>query len=123
MQNHPVQGKKQKNKTDDGRGGLFSDLSGYNQSGISSYIMYQITKRFELFARYDRLASVILPEESVPWNLKDDGSAIITGIQFQPIKMVKIALDYQDWYPYASNMQNLTYIFLNLEVSFKSHSI
>jgi len=94
------------------------DLSGYNQSGISSYIMYQITKRFELFARYDRLASVILPEESVPWNLKDDGSAIITGIQFQPIKMVKIALDYQDWYPYASNMQNLTYIFLNLEVSF-----
>jgi hypothetical protein len=27
------------------------DLDGYNQSGISSYIMYQINERFELFAR------------------------------------------------------------------------
>ncbi len=94
------------------------DLSGYNQSGISSYVMYRISKRFELFARYDRLASVILPEESAPWNLKDDGSAIIAGIQYQPVSMVKVALDYQDWYPWASNMPNLTYIFINLEVSF-----
>lgn len=94
------------------------DLDGYNQSGISSYIMYQINERFELFARYDRLTSVILPEETVPWNLQDDGSAVIAGIQYQPISIIKVALNYQDWYPWASNMPNQTFIFVNLEVSF-----
>ncbi len=32
--------------------------------------------------------------------------------------MVKIALDYQDWYPYASNMDNLAYFFIHFEVNF-----
>jgi len=94
------------------------DLSGYNQNGISSYIMYRINDRFEVFARYDRLASNILPENSSPWNLANDGSAIIGGIQYQPVNVVKVALDYQDWYPYASNMDNLAYIFVHFEILF-----
>ena len=46
----------------------------------------------------------------------EDGSAIIAGIQFQPIEQVKLALNYQDWVPFAANMGNLSYFFLNLEV-------
>jgi hypothetical protein len=94
------------------------DISGYEQSGVSSYILYQLNERFEVFARYDKLSSNTLTENSTPWNLINDGSAIIAGMQYQPVRMVKIALDYQDWYPYASNMDNRAYIFIHFEVNF-----
>ncbi len=42
------------------------DISGYEQSGVSSYIMYQLNDHFEVFARYDKLASNILPENASP---------------------------------------------------------
>jgi hypothetical protein len=57
------------------------------------------------------------PEYEKPWNLQEDGSAIISGIQYTPIKHVKIALNYQDWVPYAANMDNESYVFLNLEIA------
>ncbi len=88
----------------------------YNQTAVSAYLSCDLTKKFEIFGRYDWLSSNQPPEYSKPWNLQDDGSAIIAGVQFQPIKHVKIALNYQDWVPYAANMDNMTYIFLNLEV-------
>jgi hypothetical protein len=46
----------------------------------------------------------------------EDGSALIGGVQFQPIEQVKLALNYQDWVPFAANMGNVAYIFINLEV-------
>jgi hypothetical protein len=62
------------------------------------------------------LSSNAPPGFAQPWNLVDDGSAIIAGIQFQPIDQVKLALNYQYWVPFAANMGNLSYIFINLEV-------
>ncbi len=89
---------------------------GHNQMALSFYLSYDITEKLEIFARYDRLSSNIPPEESKPWNLHDDGSALIGGIQYQPIRHIRIALNYQDWFPYAANMANTSYLFLNLEV-------
>ncbi len=95
--------------------------SGFNpnhdQNGLSFYMAYDINERFELFGRFDRLSSTIPPEYSEPWNLVDDGSAVITGIQFHPVDQVKLALNYQDWVPYAANTDNSRFLFLNLEVS------
>ena len=88
----------------------------HKQSGLSFYFSYDINERFEIFGRYDRLSSNTPPGFAQPWNLVDDGSAIIAGIQFQPIDQVKLALNYQDWVPYAANIGNLSYIFINLEV-------
>lgn len=88
----------------------------HNQTGLSFYMSYDITERFELFGRYDRLSSNTPSGYTQPWNLVDDGSAIIAGIQFQPIEQVKLALNYQDWVPFAANMGNLSYIFINLEI-------
>ena len=86
-----------------------------NMSGISTYTTYEINNKFQLFGRYDRLSSNIIKDEENPWNLLKDGSAIIAGIQFTPIKQVKISLNYQDWVPYAENMSNESYIFVNFE--------
>lgn len=93
-------------------------LNRHDQWGYSGYISYQLNEKFELFGRYDKLMSNILAEDETPWNLAEDGSAIISGLQYSPLKGLKIALDYQDWYPYASNVENETFIFLNFEVRF-----
>ncbi len=88
----------------------------HNQHGLSFYLALDVSQRFELFGRYDRLSSNIPADYTQPWNLVSDGSAIIAGIQFQPIDQVRLALNYQDWVPFAANMGNLAYIFVNLEV-------
>ncbi|MHC4913679.1 MAG: porin, partial [Planctomycetota bacterium] len=62
-----------------------------NQTGLSFYLSYDINDKFEIFGRFDRLSSNTPPEYAQPWNLVDDGSAIIAGVQFQPIEQVKLA--------------------------------
>nr|WP_319998198.1 porin [uncultured Draconibacterium sp.] len=89
---------------------------GYNRYGFSLYGKYNINKRYQLFARYDKISSNKLDGEETPWNLSDDGSALVAGLQFQPIKNIKFALNYQDWVPYAANADNKAFIYLNLEV-------
>lgn len=93
-------------------------LKDHNQWGFSGYCSYDLTSRFELFGRYDWLMSNILTEDTQPWNLVADGSVLITGIQYIPVTGVRMALNYQDWYPYAANLDNLSYIYLNVELSF-----
>ena len=89
----------------------------HHQTGLSAYLSYDINEKFELFGRYDRLSSNQPDEYTKPWNLQDDGSAIIAGVQFIPVKHVKIALNYQDWVPYAANLDNMSYFFINLEIA------
>ena len=90
-----------------------------NMKGVSTYASYEINKKFQLFGRYDYLSSNKITNEKDPWNLENDGSTIIAGIQFTPIKQVKIALNYQDWIPYANNMSNESYVFINFEYKIK----
>jgi hypothetical protein len=84
--------------------------------GFSVYGKYNVTKKYQLFARYDRLTSNILEGEINPWHLADDGTAIVAGIQFQPISKIKMALNYHDWYPLAANEEGGGFIYFNLEV-------
>jgi hypothetical protein len=86
-----------------------------NQYGFSTYATYIFNKHFEVFGRYDRLSSNKLKGEERPWNLIDDGTAIIGGVQYSPIKHVRIALNYQDWYPMAKNSDSEAYIYLSFE--------
>jgi hypothetical protein len=91
---------------------------GYNRYGYSVYSTIRISEKWEIFGRYDQLFSNILPEQEIPWNLAGDGSAVIAGVQFTPIKYVHLALDYQDWVEYARNGSSEPYIYLNIEVVF-----
>lgn len=87
-----------------------------NRYGFSVYAKYNILSKYQLFARFDKMASNRLEGEVMPWNLANDGTALIAGIQFQPIKNIKVALDYHDWVPYAANGETKAFIFLDLEV-------
>jgi hypothetical protein len=91
---------------------------GYNRYGYSVYSTYVISHKWEIFGRYDHLYSNILPEQEIPWNLANDGSAVIGGVQFTPIRYVHLALNYQDWVEYAENGGSEPFIYFNIEIAF-----
>ncbi|MBN1651663.1 MAG: hypothetical protein JW857_10055 [Bacteroidales bacterium] len=86
-----------------------------NLSIFSSTASYTINSKVQIFGRYDIFRSNILDDEDIPWNISKDGSAIIGGIQYSPIPEIRMALNYQDWVPYAGNLENSSYIYLNIE--------
>jgi hypothetical protein len=87
----------------------------HNLTGWSFYGTYVFSEEWEVFARYDKLNSNLTGGSEVPWNLYNDGSAVISGIQYAPVNGIKFALNYQDWIPFAANGANIRYIYLNLE--------
>jgi hypothetical protein len=91
---------------------------GYSRYGYSIYSTIVLHPKWELFARYDQLYSNVLPEEVIPWNLGNDGSALLAGIQYAPISRVRFALNYQDWVEYARNGSTAPFLYLNIEVVF-----
>jgi len=89
--------------------------SNHNRTAFSGYGWWNFYKKLQFFGRYDIVHSNTPDGFINPWDLQNDGSAIIGGIAFSPIKNIKIALNYQDWYPWAENQSNKSFIYLNLE--------
>jgi hypothetical protein len=65
--------------------------------GISAFAIYDINKKFELFVDYLDIRSNILEGEDRPWDYKRDGEVIIVGLQYAPIKGIKMALNYRNY--------------------------
>lgn len=86
--------------------------------GYSVYSTYAFTDRWEVFLRYDQVYSNITENSEIPWNLPNDGSALIGGVQFTPVKNIHITLDYQDWVEYAGNGDKEQLIYVHLEANF-----
>ena len=90
----------------------------HDLSGISIYASYDVKEKYELFGRYDMISSNTLVGETDPWNTKKNGSAIVAGIQYNPVKYVKIALNYQGWMPEMASADLEHFAFLNIETTF-----
>ncbi len=88
----------------------------HNILGFSIFGKYNLTSEYQLFVRYDKVESNIVEGETYPWHLASDGTSLIAGLQFQPIKNIKAALNYHDWYPWAANLQGSGFVYLYLEV-------
>lgn len=86
--------------------------------GYSVYSTYAFSGQWEVFLRYDQLFSNILPDNEIPWNLPNDGSALIGGLQYTPVRNIHITLDYQDWVEYAGNGAKEQLIYVHLEADF-----
>lgn len=84
-------------------------------TGISLYGTRVINEKWEIFARYDKLNSNVDSETELPWNIYDDGSAVIAGFQFSPVDGINISVNYQDWFSYAANGADKSYLYINLE--------
>jgi hypothetical protein len=90
----------------------------YDLTGISLYTTVIATKKFNFFARYDNLESAILDGQDDPWNISKDGQAYILGIEYKPVKGVKISPNFQGWSPKEEDAPFGTSIYLNFEYSF-----
>jgi len=90
----------------------------HNVYGFSVIGDIRIIRNIRIFGRYDQVDSNILEGESVPWNLANDESAIITGVEYCPIEAIRIAANYQDHYPAAQNSEMRSALFINVEASF-----
>jgi hypothetical protein len=83
--------------------------------GLSFYATYVINKKVEIFGRYDQLSSNILTGDLAAWNIAKDGSQIITGIQYAPVKGLKFSLNYQGFSFDNSTLDAKSLVFLNAE--------
>ncbi len=96
----------------------YRNKDNHNLFGYSVYGSYNLTDRFQVFARYDKLNSNTLNSELQKWDIANNGDLLIGGVQFTPVKGVKIALDYQGWMPELSTMDNQNAVYLNFEYAF-----
>ena len=87
-------------------------------TGLSFYSTVIASKKLNFFGRFDHLTSSTLDGQNDPWNISKDGQAYIFGVEYNPIKGVKIAPNFQGWNPTEDNAPFETSIYLNLEISF-----
>lgn len=83
--------------------------------GLSFYGTYVISKKFEVFGRYDQLSSNTLTGGLHDWNIINDGSQVIAGLQYAPIKGLKFSLNYQNFNFDNTVSDNKSLVFLNAE--------
>lgn len=89
-----------------------------NRTGYSAYVSYQLMKKLEVFGRYDYLASNKLNGEPDPWNILNDGQMFMTGIEYSPVKGIKLAPNYKGWLPSESGSSLTSWIYLSAEIRF-----
>jgi len=93
-------------------------VDGADMFGTSFYATYKASGNVKLFARYDALNSSTIAGENEAWQISDDGSLILAGVEFSPVKGVKLTPNVRSWNPANEAMENTTFVFLNCELKF-----
>jgi len=87
----------------------------HDLDGLSFYSTYVISKKVEVFGRYDQLSSNTLSGDIEAWNIARGGNQIIAGIQVAPVKGLKFSLNYQGFSYDDDAITNNSLVFLNAE--------
>jgi hypothetical protein len=90
---------------------------GRTYSGYSFYATHYF-KKINVFGRYDYISSVTLANEDNPWNFAKGGQAIVAGVEFSPVKGIKISPNYQYWKPRDTSRSSISGIYLSVEIKF-----
>jgi hypothetical protein len=88
--------------------------NGNHLNGYSFYTTYNASKKIKIFGRYDKLTSS--NAKNMEWNLGKDGSLFIVGMEFTPVKGIKIAPNYQGWKPKDTDKKYRSVFYINLEI-------
>ncbi|MCK9167752.1 MAG: hypothetical protein M0O94_04265 [Bacteroidales bacterium] len=88
----------------------------YQRTAISAYTSWDFNPLWQIFARYDHIYGSLAEGQTIPYSLAYDGTALIFGVQYSPLKHIKMAVNYQDWFPWAANAGNKQFVYLNLEI-------
>lgn len=78
-----------------------------DQSGYSVFTSVNIGKKFTAFVRYDDLKA------NRQHSTANDGQLMLAGMQYTPIKYLKLSPNFRNWNPY--NGRSEAFIYLNVE--------
>ncbi len=91
---------------------------GQDFSGISLFAHGPITKKMSGFIRFDHLTSNTLPAEDNPWNINKNGQTYIAGIEFFPVKGIKLAPTFTGWDPQDEETKFVSSLSFYVEIKF-----
>lgn len=86
---------------------------GHHAWGFSATGGINITGNTEIFGRYDFISSVVMSGDALKWNYLNDGSFMVAGIQRTLSSNIKLAFNYQGYYPYSTSRQVTDMFYLN----------
>jgi len=95
-----------------------SQAEDQNLTAIAAYATFIINEQFEVFGKYMSLTSNKLEGATENWNYSKDGAQIIGGLQYKPVKKVKIAANYRTFIHEDSNETDESMFYINFEYSF-----
>lgn len=88
------------------------NISEQNSTGVSTYLSYKLKNGLTAFGRYDEMAS------ENDWNISNDGTFTLFGIEKQMTKGVKASINYQSYTGAEQNSQEQNTFYINLEYKF-----
>lgn len=86
--------------------------------GPSVYANVNASKKIKIFGRFDDLSSNTLSGQTQNWNASKDGQLFMAGLEYAPVKGIKIAPNYQGWNPAQSSKPYLSTLMVNVEMKF-----
>ena len=94
------------------------NVTDHNLSGVSVYTTVDLGEKSDVFLRYDNLSSKKINGATDGWNVAKDGSLFLAGLEFNPVKGVKVSPNLQVWSPAQSGSSAETGFYLSLEMKF-----
>lgn len=92
--------------------------NGKDYWGTSVYCTVAPAKHFEIFGRFDYLSSNTLDGASENWNASKDGQLWVAGLEYNPLKGLKITPNYRYHQTALAGAKPVQYVYLNMEVRF-----
>ena len=91
---------------------------GNDYFGPSVYTTYQMSKKSKVFARFDDLQSKTPEGKTANWNLANDGSTVIFGFEYTPVRGIKLTPNYRGYSPADDSQAFVSTLMLNCEIKF-----
>jgi hypothetical protein len=92
-------------------------IEDHDFSGASIYSTVSVANKFNIFGRFDNLTSTTIEGDTDPWNISKDGQQYILGFEYNPVKGVKIAPNFQGWSPNKNDSAFEASIYLNIQIN------
>lgn len=93
-------------------------IKGDNVWGLSATGAIFLSKKTEIFVRYDYAASVVAPYAELQWDYLKDGTYFIGGLQHTVNQNLRFALNFRRTNPYNPGQKTTDAIFLNAHFKF-----
>ena len=93
-------------------------VKGENLSGVSFYANLYASQKVKFFGRFDNLISNTPGGAAQDWNIAKDGQLILAGIEYNPVKGIKLTPNFRGWNPADKSQKFVAGVYFNCELKF-----